>query len=95
MEADLIERAAKWVFAAAVFGALVPLFWILTSLLAFNAPESHSTDLYWNIVYITCPPWRWSAASPGLMCLLNGLLYGLAALIVAILVNRMKRRQFR
>ena len=92
MEEDSIERAAKWVFALAVFGALVPLFWILISLLTFNARQSPATDLYWDIVYITCPPWWWFASSPLLMCLLNGMLYGLTAVIVSIIV-KLRREQ--
>lgn len=91
MEEDRVERTAKWVLASAAVGALVPLFWIFISLLAFNARESSGIDVYWTLVYITCPPWWWVATSPMKLCFLNGLLYGLAALAIAYSVNRRRK----
>jgi hypothetical protein len=38
-------------------GAFVPIFWGVVSFIFFNAPESHWTDLYWNVVHVTCPAW--------------------------------------
>ena len=86
---DPVERAALWVFAFAILGALVPFFWIALGLLSFNARESNG-DIYWQVVYITCPAWLlpgWSALK---MCVLNGLLYGAIALVFAIILIRRK-----
>jgi hypothetical protein len=91
MEGDGVEYAAKWAGAATVIGGLVPFLWIAISLLAFNTRESPATDLYWDVVYITCPPWLWLAASPSWMALLNGLLYGSIATVVAIMVTKRKK----
>jgi len=38
-------------------GFTVPIFWGALAFIYFSAPESVWTDLFWDAVYISCPPW--------------------------------------
>jgi len=83
----------KRVIIAAILGFLVPIMWLFTSFLFFNAGESVWTRLYWRIVHITCPPWDLQAHGDVgifLVPIANGFLYALVGLIFAV-VHEIKR----
>jgi hypothetical protein len=54
---DYVERIAKRVALWSALGFFVPIFWGVLGFIFFSAPESRWTDLFRNLVYITCPPW--------------------------------------
>jgi hypothetical protein len=75
-------------------GALVPIFWGLVSFIYFGTPNSRWTDLFWNVVYITCPSWllpenNWSILTTPLA---NAVLYGLAVFLVSIAISAISKR---
>ena len=77
-----------------VIGAVVPLFWGVVSFVFFNAPESYWTDLYWIVVYITCPAWllpesKWSML---ITPLANAVLYGLIASLISIALRGLSKK---
>lgn len=71
---------------AAIVGGLVPLWWGILSFVFFNAKESIWTNVYWGLVYATCPFWYLPGDSGMvLMPILNAGLYALiAAGLIAI-----------
>jgi hypothetical protein len=75
-------RKHGMIWAAVGFG--VPVFWGVLGFILFNAPNSWWTDMYWNLVYITCPSWLLSetAASWLITPILNACLYGVVAMAV-------------
>ncbi len=86
---DPVERIAKRVALWMAIGAFVPIFWGVAAFIGFNARESKWTDLFWNLVYITCPPWllpetNWSMVVTPLA---NAVLYGLAAFLISIAIR--------
>jgi hypothetical protein len=85
---DYVERLAKRIFIWMVIGAFVPIFWGIAGFILFNARQSRWTDLFWNAVYITCPPWLlpddWSM---WITPLANAVLYGLAAFLISIAIR--------
>jgi hypothetical protein len=94
---DLVESIAKRIFIWMVIGAFVPIFWGVVSFIFFNAPESHWTDLYWNIIYVTCPAWllpesKWSML---ITPLANAVLYGLIAFLISIALRGLSKRTAR
>jgi hypothetical protein len=89
-----VERLAKRIFIWMVIGALVPIFWGVVAFINFNARQSKWTDLFWNLVYITCPPWLlpendWSMV---LTPLANAVLYGLVAFLVSMAIRSLRSR---
>lgn len=92
---DYVEKIAKRVAIWALVGLLVPVFWTVLGFLLFNARQSRWTDLFWDLVYVTCPPWllpenRWSTV---LTLGLNAILYGLIALLVSIGLRKWSNRK--
>ncbi len=86
---DPVERIAKRVALWMAIGAFVPIFWGVLGFIEFNARESKWTDLFWNLVYITCPPWQlpendWSMVETPLA---NAVLYGLVAFLISIAIR--------
>lgn len=45
----------KLICAAAVLGALVPVFWGVMGFIYFTEPQGHWADMFWRLVYLTCP----------------------------------------
>jgi hypothetical protein len=93
-EEDGIERMAKRVAIWMLVGLLVSVFWGVMGFLLFNASQSRWTDLYWDFVYVTCPPWLlpendWSTA---LTMVLNAVLYGVVALVVSLSVRGLRKK---
>lgn len=88
---DPVESIAKRIFIWMVIGAFVPLFWGVVGFLTFNA---HGGDLFWDFVYITCPPWllpegKWSN---WLTPLANAALYGVIAFLISIALRELSKR---
>jgi hypothetical protein len=86
---DPVKRIAKRVALWMAIGAFVPIFWGVAAFIGFNARESKWTDLFWNLVYITCPPWllpetNWSMVVTPLA---NAVVYGLAAFLISIAIG--------
>jgi len=52
-----VSRPNRCVLVAALVGCTVPIFWSVLAFIYFSAPESAWTDLFWDAVYISCPPW--------------------------------------
>ena len=74
----------KW----GAIGFMVPVFWGVLSFILFNARQSLWTDVYWYLVYITCPPWLLPETSLSWLDLLdtpvlNACLYGSIATVIA------------
>jgi hypothetical protein len=93
-----VERLTKRIAIWIVIGFLVPVFWGIMGFIYFNAPQSKWTDLYWNIVYITCPPWLLPEAPYAWLSSLetpiaNAILYGLIAFIISVAINRFGKRR--
>jgi hypothetical protein len=78
------------VFIWGLIGALVPIFWGILGFILFNMKQSMWSDLFWSAVYLTCPPWLLpeNAYSEWITPLLNGALYGGAALLVVLIRRR-------
>jgi hypothetical protein len=94
IEEDRVERLAKRVVIWAAIGAFVPIFWGVVGFLAFNANGS-GWDLFWGIVYITCPPWllpegKWSV---WITPIANAVLYGLVAFFVSVGFKALSKRR--
>jgi hypothetical protein len=94
---DPVESIAKRILIWMAIGALVPIFWGVVSFIAFNAPESRWTDLYWHVVYVTCPAWllpesKWSML---ITPLANAALYGLVAFLISIALKGRSKRTAR
>jgi hypothetical protein len=92
---DHVEKIAKRVALWALVGLLVPVFWTVLGFLLFNARESRWTDLFWGLVYVTCPPWllpenSWSTV---LTLGLDAILYGLIALLVSVGLRASSRKR--
>jgi hypothetical protein len=89
-----IESLAKRIALFSALGLVVPIFWGVTSFIFFSAPNSRWTDLYWNLVYITCPPWllpenQWSM---WITPIANAVLYGLVAFLISIGIRAVSKR---
>lgn len=84
-----LKRIVIWM----VIGAFVPLFWGVVSFITFNAPETHWSDLYWNVVYVTCPPWLLPESNWSMLItpLANAVLYGLVAFLVSIALRGLSK----
>ena len=73
----------KW----AAVGFMVPVFWGVLSFILFNARQSLWTDVYWYLVYVTCPFWLLPESSISWVDLLdtpvlNACLYGSIAMVI-------------
>lgn len=79
------KRLKGLLWWGALVGFFVPIFWGAFSFLLFNARETVWTTAFWNVVYVTCPPWRLNVPSI-FVRLLNAALYVL--LIVVFLAAR-------
>lgn len=81
----------RTVITGMIVGFSVPIFWGVLSFILFNAPESPAVDRYWQLVYITCPPWAIDTSrSSGLTLAIpffNAVLYGAVAFVGALLVQ--------
>jgi hypothetical protein len=77
----IAKRVALW----SAIGFFVPIFWGVMSFIFFNARQSRWTDLYWILVYITCPPWLLPENSWSLWItpIANAVLYGLIAFLIS------------
>ena len=82
---NIVSPRAQGLMWAAI-GFVVPGFWGVLGFIFFNAPQSSWTDLFWALVYITCPPWLLPETSlaPGWVVapILNACLYGLIAMVI-------------
>lgn len=89
MRANLISKLQwRWILAAFVLGALVPVFWGVLGFLLFNVPEGTLSRAFWRAVYVTCPSWRIDGYISYLLTpLFNGLMY---AAIAAGLISGFK-----
>lgn len=88
-----VEPIAKRILIWMAIGAFVPIFWGVVSFIFFNAPESHWTDLYWNVVYVTRPAWllpesKWSML---ITSLANAVLYSLIAFLISIALRGLSK----
>lgn len=78
-----MSRLKRSALRGFIVGALVPIFWGILSFLLFNA-EGWFGDIYWKLVYITCPFWLISGEKAlVLMPLLNGCTYAYIAVVIA------------
>ena len=91
---DRVESIAKRILIWMAIGACVPIVWGLVSFMAFSAPESHWTDLYWSVVYVSCPAWLLPESKWSLLITppANALLYGLGAFLISIALRRLSKR---
>jgi hypothetical protein len=67
-----------------ILGFVVPIFWGIASFVLFAAKESVWTNIYWGLVYVTCPFWLLptNTTTTVMMPFLNAALYaGLALLL--------------
>jgi hypothetical protein len=73
----------RYVIGWAVLGFVIPLFWGIMSFIFFAAKESIWTNVYWGLVYATCPFWLLptNTMTTVLMPFLNAALYGCLGLI--------------
>ena len=80
------------IWAAVGFG--VPIFWGALSFIFFNASNSWWTDMYWYLVYLTCPPWLLpeSSASWLITPILNAALYGAVAMAIVSMSRTLRHR---
>jgi hypothetical protein len=90
---DHVARIAKRVALWMALGAFVPLFWGVAAFIEFSAPNSKWTDLFWNLVYITCPPWLlpendWSMVVTPLA---NAVLYGFVAFLISVAIRTVSK----
>jgi hypothetical protein len=81
-----VSIRAKALMWAAV-GFMVPVFWGVLSFILFNAHQSLWTDVYWLLVYITCPFWLLPDTSISWVDwldtpVLNACLYGSIAIVI-------------
>ena len=85
------KRVALW----SALGFFMSIFWGVTSFILFDARESRWTDLYWDLVYISCPPWLLPENSwfMWITPIANAFLYGLAAFLISIGNRALKKRQ--
>jgi hypothetical protein len=62
----------------AILGFLVPLFWGVASFIFFSAKESVWTNIFWGLIYVTCPFWLLPAnlTTTIITPFLNAALYG-------------------
>jgi len=77
----ILKSPVVWAAAA---GFVVPIFWTVQAFLNFNAPESRSSDIFWDAVHITCPFWDLNVlGDAGILLLpfINAALYGAVAFI--------------
>jgi hypothetical protein len=86
----IVKRLVLW----SALGFSVPIFWGAMSFIVFGARESRSTDLYWNLVYITCPPWLLpeNSWSMWITPIANAFLYALAAFLILTGLRALKQR---
>ena len=69
-------------------GFFVPIFWGFMAFLLFNMPEGIYSQIFWALVYVTCPPWL--LGIPAIFTpVLNAILYG----ALAYSVLRLKVRE--
>src|SRR5947208_16958895 len=78
----ILKSPVAW---AAVVGFAMPIFWGVLAFLNFNAPQSRSSDRFWDAVHITCPFWDlnlFGDADLFLLPCINAALYGLTAFLL-------------
>lgn len=68
------KRVMWW----AILGFVIPVFWGVVSFIFFSAKESIWTDVYWRVVYVTCPFWLLpsNTTTTVMTPFLNAILYG-------------------
>jgi hypothetical protein len=79
----------------AAVGFVVPVFWGLLELVFMHSRNPiFSSKMYWNLVYITCPPWLLPDNSASLLItpLLNACIYGGLALAIIGTLRWLKGR---
>jgi hypothetical protein len=75
-----VSRVKSRITTAAVIGFVVPVLWGSAAFILFNARQSIWTDVFWWLVYLTCPFWILpGTAGMLLMPFLNAGMYGLIA----------------
>lgn len=79
---------------AAIIGFIMPIFWGVIDFVGMGTPRSAATDFFWEVVYITCPPWLITRPPLGYLpatALMNAALYAGVAFFGYILVKLCKR----
>jgi len=78
----------------AAVGLGVPIFWGVVGFVLFSAPNSWWTDMYWNLVCITCPSWLLPETSANWLItpILNAGLYGTVAVVIVGMSRRLRNR---
>ena len=51
-------------FICAAVGFAVPIVWGTVAMITFGGPGGPLTNLFWNLVYVTCPPWLITKGPP-------------------------------
>ncbi len=61
-----------------ILGFVIPVFWGVASFVFFSARESVWTNVYWGLVYVTCPFWLLpsNTTTTVMTPFLNAALYG-------------------
>jgi hypothetical protein len=92
---DPVESIAKRVAIWMLVGFLVPVIWTVLGFLMFTARQSRWTDLFWDLVYITCPPWALPSKSWSIWLtpIANAVLYGLIALLISIALRGLSKKR--
>jgi hypothetical protein len=55
MKPPVIRR--RFLVIVGMIGFFVPVFWGVLGLILFNAPEGLFSNVFWNMVYVSCPFW--------------------------------------
>jgi Mg/Co/Ni transporter MgtE len=80
---------------AAVAGFLMPVLWGTIAFIGFGTPESTASELFWDVVYVTCPPWLITGPPPlgygPATALMNAALYGAVVSVCYPLLKRFRR----
>ncbi len=84
---------------SALIGFAMPVLWGGLGFILFDVPEGRLSDLFWDSVYVTCPPWLIPEESPlghwFVTPFLNALLYASVATLAygLVVLSRRMRRQ--
>jgi hypothetical protein len=87
-----MRRQVIWCAAA---GFVIPLFWGFVSFIFFGAKQSVWADVYWLLVYVTCPFWLLPESLPQIWTpVLNAVLYGGLAALICTVLSAQKKGKF-
>jgi hypothetical protein len=76
--------------AGFIAGFLVPIFWGVMAFLLWGAPQDRFAELFWQVVYLTCPFWGIDNHSMILLPALTGVLYAGMAVILTLMIRAYK-----